>query len=130
MVATLERWVERRVINRVGVIVRHHELGYRANAMVVWDVPDNEVRSAGRCVATAPFVTLCYLRLRHLPEWRYNLYCMIHGRDRGQVLKQIGELRASRDLMRYPSEILFSRRRFKQRGARYLPAAAAAVAHG
>ncbi len=31
------------VVRRFGVVVRHHELGYRANAMVVWDVPDEQV---------------------------------------------------------------------------------------
>ena len=42
------RLLERGVIRRLGVVVRHHELGYRANAMVVWDVPDDQVdRSAG-----------------------------------------------------------------------------------
>jgi hypothetical protein len=81
-------------------------------------------------VAAAPFVTLCYRRLRHLPDWRYNLYCMIHGKDRNQVLAQIAELRANCNLVRYPFEILFSRQRFKQRGARYARAAAAAVTHG
>jgi len=128
--ATLERWLESRVINRLGVIVRHHELGYRANAMVVWDVPDAEVRAVGRRAAAAPYVTLCYQRRRCLPDWRYNLYCMIHGKERAGVLAQIAALRANCDLMPYPYEVLFSRQRFKQRGARYAPTAAAAVAHG
>src|SRR3972149_6145001 len=48
------------VVKRLGVIVRHHELGYTANAMVVWDVPDDEVEEVGRRVAAYPFVTLCY----------------------------------------------------------------------
>jgi DNA-binding Lrp family transcriptional regulator len=130
VIATLKRWLDARVINRLGVIVRHHELGYHANAMVVWDVPNADVRAVGRRVAAAPFVTLCYRRLRHLPDWRYNLYCMIHGKDRNQVLAQIAELRANCNLVRYPFEILFSRQRFKQRGARYLPAVEPAVAHG
>mgnify|MGYP003345670214 CR=1 FL=1 len=32
-------------IKRFGVVVRHHELGFRANAMVVWDVPDGAVKA-------------------------------------------------------------------------------------
>jgi len=126
VIATLGRWLDRRVISRLGIIVRHHELGYTANAMVAWDVPDPEVRAAGRRAAAAPCVTLCYQRLRALPNWRYNLYCMIHGTDRNQVLSEIAALRANCDLMQYPFEVLFSRQRFKQRGARYLPTVAAA----
>lgn len=129
VIATLGRWLASRVVSRLGIIVRHHELGYIANAMVVWNVPDPEVRAAGRRAAAAPCVTLCYQRLRALPEWRYNLYCMIHGTDRDQVLGEIAALRANCDLVHYPFEVLFSRQRFKQRGARYLPAIAAAT-HG
>ena len=130
VISTLGRWLENRVISRLGIIVRHHELGYTANAMVVWDVPDHEVRAAGRRAAAAPYVTLCYRRLRQLPDWRYNLYCMIHGKDRDQVLGELATLRANCDLTRYPYEVLFSRQRFKQRGARYLSTLAAAVTHG
>jgi siroheme decarboxylase len=130
VIAAIRRWIDDGVINRLGVIVRHHELGYRANAMVVWDVPDAEVRAAGRRVAAAPFVTLCYQRRRDPPDWGYNLYSMIHGTDRKEVLAQIAALRLTCDLMHYPFAVLFSRRRFKQRGARYLPEVAAAVPHG
>ncbi len=130
VIATLERWLADAVINRLGVIVRHHELGYHANAMVVWDVPNVEVRTVGRRVAAVPCVTLCYRRLRHLPDWRYNLYAMIHGKDRNEVLVQIDALRVNCDLLRYPFAVLFSGQRFKQRGARYVPTAAAMVTHG
>lgn len=130
VIAALQRWLDDGVINRLGVIVRHFELGYRANAMVVWNVPNAEVRTVGRRVAAAPFVTLCYRRQRDLPEWRYNLYAMIHGKDRNEVLAQIAALRVTCDLLHYPFAVLFSRQRFKQRGARYVPTAAAAVTHG
>jgi DNA-binding Lrp family transcriptional regulator len=123
VIATLGRWVEDGVINRIGVIVRHRRLGYRANAMVVWDVPDAEVTEVGRNVARLPEVTLCYRRERRLPAWRYNLYCMIHGRGRTHVLSQIAAMDARFDLVKYPYEVLFSRRCFRQRGARYVSGA-------
>ena len=129
VLATLQAWIAARVINRFGVIVRHHELGYRANAMVVFDVPDGAVHAAGRGAAAQPFVNLCYRRQRQLPEWRYNLYCMIHGVDRAAVEAQIAQLRAACGLAGFPHEVLFSRQRFKQRGARYL-CAQPAIAHG
>jgi len=107
------------VIRRLGLIVRHHELGYRANAMVVWDVPDHEVDGAGERLAASPEVTLCYQRPRRPPQWPYNLFSMIHGRDRETVLGQIARLRRAAALEHVPYEVLFSRRRFKQQGARY-----------
>lgn len=120
VIVELERLTREGVIARLGVIVRHRALGYRANAMVVWDVPNREVRAIGSEVARCDVVTLCYRRLRHLPHWPYNLYCMIHGTDREEVTAHIGELTARAGLERYPRAVLFSRRCFKQRGARYL----------
>ncbi|MFC1664200.1 AsnC family protein [Pseudomonadota bacterium] len=107
-------------IKRSGVIVRHHELGFCANAMVTWDVADDKVAELGQRIAKFECVTLCYRRARHLPEWPYNLYCMIHGQDRSAVLEQIEHITTTCGLKNIPQQILFSQRRFKQRGARYV----------
>ncbi len=106
-------------LSRFGVVVRHHELGYRANAMVVWDVPDARVDDCGRRLAALPFVTLSYRRPRRPPRWPYNLFCMIHGKSRAEVREQIEHATRSAGLDGLPRAVLFSRRRFKQRGARY-----------
>ncbi len=127
VIATLKRWRGEGLIKRFGVVVRHHELGYTANAMVVWDLPDAEVERIGGLLAAEPEVTLCYQRRRHRPEWPYNLYCMIHGRERAGVERAVVALRERFGLSDYPHAILFSRRRFKQRGAHYV---APAAAHG
>ena len=112
-------------IKRFGVIVRHRELGYRANAMVVWDVPERDIAELGRCLARYPFVTLCYRRPRRLPDWPYNLFTMIHGRDRGAVCGKLKVMIEECGLQGIRHEILFSRRRFKQCGARYCEPVAA-----
>jgi DNA-binding Lrp family transcriptional regulator len=118
----------RGVIKRFGVIVRHHELGFRANAMVVWDIPDESVYVTAKRLAADPDVTLCYRRPRRLPEWPYNLFCMIHGQDRDSVQKKISALRRATGIHELPYCVLFSRRRFKQRGARYVSPATASKA--
>lgn len=116
------------VIKRFGVIVRHRELGYRANAMVVWDIPDPVVDVAAAQMIQHPFITLCYCRPRRPPEWPYNLFCMIHGKDRPTVLTQIEHLRREAKLADFTYAVLFSRQQFKQRGARYgVPPVAASV---
>jgi len=110
------------LIRRFGVIVRHQELGYCANAMTVWDVPDEVVAEAGRQIAAMPDVTLCYRRPRRRPDWPYNLFCMVHGRDRAAVEAAVDRITRDAGLERLPRALLFSHRRFKQRGARYAPA--------
>ena len=113
------RWLEEGAIKRFGVVVRHHELGFRANAMVVHDIADDQVSELGRLLAEEPAVTLCYRRPRVLPDWPYNLFCMIHGRERGEVEDIIAELRQRHGLLNAPHEVLFSLTRYKQNGARY-----------
>lgn len=107
------------VIRRWGVVVRHHELGYRANAMVVWDIPEADIEGVALKLALEDSVTLCYQRPRVLPQWPYSLFCMIHGKDRQTVEACIEALVHAHQLQNIPYEILFSTKRFKQRGARY-----------
>jgi DNA-binding Lrp family transcriptional regulator len=119
VIARIRALLEHGVIRRLGVVVRHHELGYRANAMVVWDIPDERVAAVGTALARYPGVTLCYRRARHLPQWPYNLYCMIHGHDQTAVLGHVEALTVGCGLEGVPQEVLFSTRRFKQREADY-----------
>ncbi len=107
------------IISRFGLVLRHHELGFKANAMVVWDVPDDKIDAVAGRIKTHGFVTLCYSRRRFPGVWPYNLYCMIHGRDRAKVLQQIEEVKSKAGLSAFPGKILFSKRRFKQYGARF-----------
>jgi DNA-binding Lrp family transcriptional regulator len=115
----LRDMLEGGIIKRLGVVVRHHELGYRANAMVVWDVPDARIDRVGRQLGDQDCVTLCYQRPRRLPDWPYNLFCMVHGQDRDEVLACIGRIADALGIEAIPHEVLFSGRRFRQRGARY-----------
>ncbi len=107
------------IIKRLGIVVRHHELGYRANAMTVWDIPDEKVSVLGACMGKFEFVTLCYRRPRRLPEWPYNLFTMIHGQDREHVMNNIKLLAQRCGLENIQHDVLFSTRRFKQQGALY-----------
>lgn len=122
VLAMLRTWIDCGIARRIGAVVRHRVLGYTANAMVVWDVPDDRVTQAGRRAAAHPAVTLCYRRARRA-AWPYNLYCMVHGRERARVMQAVEEVTDATGLRDRPREILFSVRCFIQRGARYAAAA-------
>jgi len=117
VIARLSALKEMGLIKRFGVIVRHHELGYQANAMVVWDIPDEQVLAVAGSMKQYPGVTLCYRRPRRLPLWPYNLFCMIHGKDRDSVLQSLDTMVVSNGWQHFSYDVLFARRRFKQRGA-------------
>ena len=107
------------IISRLGCVIRHRSVGYTANAMAVWDVPEAEADATGERLAREADVTLCYRRNRWLPAWPYNLFAMIHGRSEEAVRKRIAGIAEATGLSGHPNAILFSRRCFKQRGARF-----------
>ncbi|MEO5377008.1 MAG: hypothetical protein H7832_04385 [Magnetococcus sp. DMHC-6] len=119
VLTTLQHLQTRGVIRRIGIVVQHHQLGYRANAMAVWNIPDAQVMQIGENVRRMTFVTLCYVRKRSLPDWPYNFYCMIHGQQREETLQRLDLLVSSCGLTGFDRQILFSKRQFKQCGARY-----------
>lgn len=119
VIARLSRLLEGGIVKRLGVVVRHQELGYRANAMVVWALPEERVTELGRCIGRFSFVTLSYRRPPRPPHWPYNLFTMIHGRHREAVLAQVASIKDRCGLSGVDCAVLFSGHRFKQRGARY-----------
>lgn len=119
IIAQMTAWLEEGYIKRLGLVVRHHAVGYRANAMVVWNIPDHHVDALGERLRNHPAITLCYRRPRRLPDWPYNLFCMIHGKDRTLVLQQIDKIIQQFRLQDVNHAVLFSNRQFKQTGGRY-----------
>ena len=128
VLATLQRWLDQGTLRRLGVIVRHHELGFDHNAMAVFDVPDTEVDAAGERLAQQPGVTLAYRRNR-AAAWRYNLYAMVHGRARDEVRAAVAAAAQAAGLDGVSHELLFSCRRFKQEGGRYFSSAPSEAVH-
>ena len=116
VLARIQGWLRDGTLKRFGVVVRHHELGWAANAMVVWQVDPDRMDRLAALLTGFPFVTLCYSR-RPIPErWPFNLYCMIHGVDRVRVLEQVDRLVEAAGSLAKTYRVLFSRRRFKQCG--------------
>ncbi|SDX26314.1 transcriptional regulator, AsnC family [Ruegeria halocynthiae] len=114
------------IISRLGVIVRHRALGWSANAMVVWDIPAEQVATAGPVLAAHPGVTLCYERRPVEGVWPYRLYSMIHARSRNEALDILAGASSLRELAGTRHKVLFSTRCFKQTGALIQPKEAAA----
>lgn len=127
VISTIQRLMDIGVIKRFGVIVQHRKLGYTANGMSVWNVPDDRVREVGERMGQIPCVTLCYRRPRQLPDWPYNLFAMVHGSDRDTVLRQVEEIARTLKFENVDHEVLFSAHQFKQCGARYARNAEARV---
>ena len=106
------------VIRRIAAVPNHYALGYRANGMSVWDVDDARIGELGRRVGALEFVTHCYRRPRRLPDWPYNLFAMVHGRDRAEVEKKIGRIAKLLGAASRGHDVLYSSKILKKTGLR------------
>ena len=118
VLGALRRMLADRRIRRIGAVPNHYALGYTANAMSVWDVDDDAVDALGRAVGALPFVTHCYRRPRHLPAWPYNLFAMVHGKDRVETARKIDQIAAVLGRHARAHDVLYSTRILKKTGMR------------
>ncbi|NJL26156.1 MAG: Lrp/AsnC family transcriptional regulator [Calothrix sp. SM1_5_4] len=103
-------------VRRIAAVPNHYHMGYVANGMTVWDVDDEVVDALGGEVGRLDFVSHCYRRPRHKGIWTYNLFAMVHGRNREECLEKAGRIRGILGADCRASEILFSKRILKKTG--------------
>ena len=118
VLAHFSRMIDDGSVRRIAAVPNHYALGYCANGMSVWDVPDEWAREYGRRVGALPFVSHCYLRPRHRPHWPYNLFAMVHGRSRGAVETQVQRIEELLGSRQRGHEVLYSKRILKKTGMR------------
>ncbi len=107
-------------MRRIGAVPNHYKLGLKGNGMTVWDVPDELVTEIGKKIGSMDFVSHCYQRPRHLPEWPYNLFAMIHGSDKDQVYKKLAVMKKELYPYNFHHDVLFSSAILKKSGLRIL----------
>jgi DNA-binding Lrp family transcriptional regulator len=104
-------------VRRIAAVPNHYALGYRANGMSVWDVADEAVGELGPRVGALAFVSHCYRRPR-CDGWGYNLFAMVHGRDRAEVEAKVADIAALLGGASRAHEVLYSKRILKKTGLR------------
>lgn len=114
----IQRMLDSGVIRRMGVVPNHYAIGYTANGMSVWDVEDGRVDALGAAVGALDFVTHCYRRPRHAPQWPYNLFAMVHGRDRAEVADRVARIATLLGAHCRAHDVLYSTRILKKTGLR------------
>lgn len=106
------------IIRRIGLVPNHYALGYTHNGMSVWDVADEHTQALGIKIGALPFVSHCYRRPRHLPDWPYNLFAMVHGRSREETDAQVAEIARLLGEEVRAHDVLYSTRILKKTGLR------------
>ncbi|HAU32639.1 MAG: Putative transcriptional regulator, AsnC family [Desulfotomaculum sp. 46_296] len=116
VVAKVKDFLARGIIRRFGAVVKHHDVGYVANAMVVWPVPEERIKEVGRVMASFPEVTHCYNR-PSAPGWPYTLYTVIHGKKEQDCRSVAEKISLSTGITGY--RILFSTAELKKSSMEY-----------
>lgn len=112
------RLLAERAVRRIAAVPHHLRLGVRANAMSVFDVDDAEVDRLGAEVGGLPFVSHCYRRPRRPPAWPYNLFAMVHGRDRAEAMERVIAIKDRLGAACKGWDVLWSTRVLKKTGLR------------
>jgi len=114
----IKQLLDKGVIRRFRASIGHRQVGITANAMIVWKVPRVRVEEVGRKMAEFKEVTHCYER-RIIPgRWEYNVFSMVHGRNKKMckdVAEKISEATGINDYV-----LIFSEREFKKTGVRII----------
>ncbi|MCP4126074.1 MAG: Lrp/AsnC family transcriptional regulator [Gammaproteobacteria bacterium] len=118
VMSRMQQMLESGVIRRIGAVPNHYTLGFRGNGMSVWDVPDDKIQEYGEKIGALDFVSHAYHRPRHQPLWNYNLFAMVHGRDRDEVLTKAALIAELLGQDNRGHEVLFSTRILKKTGLR------------
>lgn len=104
------------VMRRYAAILRHRDVGFVANGMIVWRVPEQRIKEVGNMLGAFPQISHCYQRPVYA-DWPYNVFSMVH-------CKSIAEAESmARDIQKHIKvddyRILFSSREFKKTRVEY-----------
>jgi len=109
---------EQGIIRRIGVVPNHYRLGYTYNGMTVWNIADESIDEMGKKVGQLDFVSHCYHRPRHEPEWSFNLFAMVHSKTEEGVKLQIQHISDLLGEYNLGQDVLYSTRILKKTGLR------------
>ena len=104
------------VIRKMGAVLRHREVGFKANALCAWIVPENRVEEVAKKMVECPAITHCYDRNTE-PDWPYNFYTMVHAKTREECENIVNSLADETGLE--PPNMLYSKKEWKKSSMRY-----------
>ena len=104
------------VMRRYAAILRHRDVGFIANGMIVWKVPDERITEVGETLGSFPQISHCYQRPVY-KDWPYNVFSMIHCKSEDEAKNMAKEIQKEIHVDEY--KILFSAREFKKTRVEY-----------
>ena len=116
LLAMLRSFKERKLMRRFAAVMNHRSAGYKANAMGVWAVPEEELDEVGPQMAGFAFVSHCYKRPTY-DDWPYSVFTMVHGHNGRDCEETIAAIHAETGVDEYA--LLWSVKEYKKTRVRY-----------
>ena len=114
--AKMKHYEDIGVMRRFAAILRHRQVGFTANGMIVWKVPEDRITSVGETLGSFPQVSHCYERPTY-DDWPYNVFSMIHCKTHDEAHDVAKTIQDQINVNEY--KILFSSREFKKTRVEY-----------
>jgi DNA-binding Lrp family transcriptional regulator len=114
--AKMKHYEDVGVMRRFAAILRHRQVGFTANGMIVWKVPEDRITSVGETLGSFPQVSHCYERPTY-DDWPYNVFSMIHCKTHDEAYDVAKTIQNQINVNEY--KILFSSREFKKTRVEY-----------
>ena len=114
--ALASEFQERRIMRRFSAVLHHRRSGFRANAMIVWEVPPERSQEVGMIMAQHDAVTHCYERPT-FPDWPYTHFTMVHATSPEgceEIEREISQATGISNRL-----LLYSTREYKKTRVRY-----------
>ncbi len=121
LIGVIQLMHHHKILNRWGVVLRHYELGFKSNALVVWNVPTKKLDEVASKIAAVNSVSMCYKRPRSLPDWCYNLFTQVQGINSSSIEEGVNAVVQRVGMQGIEYEILFGGRRFKHPNSKLKP---------
>ena len=112
----LKHYEEIGVMRRFAAILRHRDVGFIANGMIVWKVPEQRINEVGEKLGAFPQISHCYQRPVY-SDWPYNIFSMIHCKSIEEAHDMAKDIQKEINVPDY--KILFSAREFKKTRVEY-----------
>lgn len=118
VVSRLNKMKEVGFIRKNAVATNHYKLGYKFNAMSVWEINEGSIETVGKIFNDLGFVSHCYERPKLIPVWNYNLFAMVHGKTLAEVQEKVSVMKMKIEGLYKTNNLLFSTEILKKTGIR------------
>ena len=116
LISKIQEFCSKGIIRRFGATLNHRNIGFKANAMVVWQVPEERIKEVSKIMILFSAVSHCYQRPT-FKSWPYNIFTMVHGETKEECEAIIKEIANAVDINSY--NILYSTHELKKNSMKY-----------